>query len=337
MKILLIQLRRVGDILLTTPSLKFLKKALPNSEIDFLSEPMGRSVLETNPYISNLHLYDKNHGFREILRLRSQIYDTVIDMMGNPRTAILTALSRAKWKVGFRYQGRSIFYNCKVPVPKKPEYVAKRKWNLIEAWLRTANLPNPNPVNFRPELFLSKEDEEFATEWLKNENLLRKGFVILVPAHRHPIRRWRGDGFRDLALKIRQGKGIKVFLAWGPGEERLMEEIRKGHENEIGLLPPTTLRQMGAIFKQAKLIVTNDSGAMHVAVSVETPTVTIYGPTRPIDWNPFFLENENKKDVAITAQDVPCLGCHLKECPSGHICMKNISVEEVLRVSSRFL
>jgi len=328
MRILVLQLRRIGDILLTTPVLSYLKSAVPGAEVDFLAEPMGKTVLETHPKLDGLLIYDRAHPVRQISIVRRRRYDVVIDFMNNPRSSYLTALSGARWKVGFNTGARSALYNVAPPVPTEPEYVPMRKLRLARAWLQAAGLPAPEPESIRPELFLADADKAFAAEWIRKEGLASGSYAVLAPAHRHPIRAWRAEGFRAVALALKQ-KGIRPFLAWGPGEEGVMQAVRAGHDTEIGLLPLTTLRQMAAIFAKARLVVTNDSGAMHLAVAAGSPTVTIYGPTRPVDWNPS-MAGAGPRDRAINAQGVPCLGCHLLTCPVGHICMTELPEARVI-------
>lgn len=335
MRILIIQLRRIGDILLTTPVVSYLKQALPGATVDFLCEPMGRTILETHPHIDRLHVYDRAHPLREILRIRGERYDAVLDFMNNPRTSHLTAFSGARWRVGFRAGPRRVFYNIAVPVPKAPEYVPVRKLRLARYWLEKAELASPAPASLRPELFLAADDERFAAEWADGATGGRP-FVVVAPAHRHPIRAWRADGFRAVALHLARSRGMKVFLAWGPGEEGVMNQVRSGVEDELPLLPLTSLRQMAAIFKRSSLVVTNDSGAMHLAVAVGAPTVTAYGPTRPVDWNPS-LAGAGPRDMPLTAEGVDCLGCHLIKCPIGHVCMKRLPEERVIAACENIL
>ena len=148
MRILIVQLRRVGDILLTTPVAPYLRQAIPGASVDFLCEPMGKTVLETNPHLSNVLIYDRKHALREIARVRSRKYDAVLDFLNNPRSAHLTAASGARWRVGFKngFWG-SVCYNVAAPVPKEPEYVPSRKLRLVRFWLETAGIPAPAPAS----------------------------------------------------------------------------------------------------------------------------------------------------------------------------------------------
>lgn len=338
MRILIIQLRRIGDVLLTTPVLSYLKRVFPEATLDFLVEPAAKTVLENNPHINTVLIYDRTRSIAEIKRLRVAKYDVVIDFMNNPRTAYITGLSGARWRVGFKSRFRSLFYNVAMPDTKIPEYVPRRKLRLIEYWLKKMGQSIPPLHIIRPQLFLSLEDERFADDWRKKENIGAKPYTIIIPTHRHPIRRWRKEGFRDVALHLATEAGHHVFFAWGPGEEDLIQDIRSGHEDKLGMLPLTTLRQFGAIAKGARLAVTNDSGLMHIAVAVECPTVTIYGPTRPIDWNPSLTEHRcGIHDIAVNAGHVPCLGCHLLQCPIGHICMKELDAVAVINACQKLV
>jgi ADP-heptose:LPS heptosyltransferase len=337
MRILVIQLRRIGDILLTTPVLSYLKAAVPGATVDFLCDPMGKTILETNPNVDDLIIHDKKHRLREFRMIRARRYDAVLDFLNNPISTYITAFSGARWRVAYRTGPRAVLYNVTPAVPVEPEYVPLRKIRLARAWLNAAGLPSPSPSAdaSRPKLYLADADRNFARDWMSAERLNRGGYAVLAPAHRHGIRAWRPEGYRAVALDLKR-RGFQPYLAWGPGEEGVMAEVRRGHEDDIRLLPPTSLRQMAAIFELAAVVVTNDSGAMHLAVSVGTPTVTIYGPTRPVDWNPS-LAGVGPSDRALSASGVSCLGCHLLKCPVGHICMKELSDETVIAACASLL
>jgi ADP-heptose:LPS heptosyltransferase len=337
-RILIIQLRRIGDILLTTPAIRAVKNAFPDAQIDFLAEPCGKSVLETNPHIHELMIYDKEHPLRELMRIRQRRYTAILDFMGNPRCRWIVLGSGARWKVGWKRGLRSVFYNVAVPEPTRAEYVGKRKVRMVEHWLHAAGIPVPKNNDFRPELFLSPEDIEFAEKWMAQEKLAPKSFAVFAPASRYAVRRWKEDRMRDTALGLFK-KGTRVFLAWGPGEEGMMADIRKGHEGEIGILPASTMRQMGAIFAKASLVLSTDSGLMHTAVSVKIPTVGLYGPTRSVDWNPSLTPAaEMGTNIVMTAPGVDCLGCHLtSHCPVGHICMERMETRDVLEACESIL
>lgn len=330
MKVLIIQLRRIGDILLTTPVLPYIKNIFPDATIDFLIEPMGKSVLETNPFINELLIYDKNKTFGEIRRIRQRKYDVVFDFFSNPRTRYLSFLSGIPQRVAYQAGFRSIFYNVRSPQPPAPEYVPKRKVRLVQYWLRQIGQSAPNPTSYRPALYLTNNDLAFAETWMHQENLSPRGFSVLAPASRRATREWGWEKYRALALELNLKSQHPVYLAWGPGEEDLMAKVRHGVEDKIKLLPKCSMREMGALLKNASFLVANDSGPVHLAVAMKTPTITLYGPTRPVDWNPSYTELEKGlTDIVLQAPGVDCLGCHLNECPIGHLCMEKIDVNFV--------
>lgn len=268
-----------------------------------MAQSMGRSVMETNPHIDRLIVYDPKEPWQMIQQTRSEKYDAVLDFMNNPRSTALTFLSGATQKVGWKQGMRWIFYNLAVPNPETPEYVPVRKLRMTRFWLEQGGLNAPPPTRIRPELFLSPEDEQKAQQWMREENLSGKDFVVMAPASRRPARIWTKEGYLNTALFIKRNFNKRVYLAWGPGEEDWVNEVRRQHEFEIPLLPPTRLREMAAIIKQSALALTNDAGPMHLAVAVDTPTVTLYGPTRPIDWNPS-LTDHGTKNIVVQESDL---------------------------------
>ncbi len=336
MKILIIQLRRIGDILLTTPVVSYLKQVFPDARIDFLAEPCGKSVLETNPKISQLLIVDKNHPWQLIQKIRHTKYDTIIDLMNNPRSTVISALSGSKWTVVVKKSLRSIFYNTPVSDPNQSLYAPVWKIQIVKSWLTQIGVQPPEPASIRPEIYPTKEDQNFANQWAKQNG--RRKFAVLVPTHRHNVRRWSWEGFQKVGISLHHDHGLDVFLAWGPGEKTLINQIRKDHEKELLMLPETTIRQSFCIFQKANLVVTNDSGLMHTAVASGAPTVTIYGPTRSTDWNPSLIEKRSPPhDIPVSARDVVCLGCHLNECAVGHICMTHLTANEVLNACNQIL
>ncbi|MCZ6776323.1 MAG: glycosyltransferase family 9 protein, partial [Ignavibacteria bacterium] len=112
-KLLVIKLRAMGDVLLSTIVTKNLRLAFPDARIDYLTEPPSLDILRRNPFVNNTHLYDRAtmSGMGLIRMVRRESYDLVIDLFGNPRTGLLTRLSGAKYRVGYRFRWRTYAYN----------------------------------------------------------------------------------------------------------------------------------------------------------------------------------------------------------------------------------
>ncbi len=312
------------------PAIKQLRSALPQAQIDFLVEPISAPIVEKNPHLNNVLVYDKKNHFSEIRKIRARGYDAVLDFMSNPRTTAIAFFSGAEHRAAFKVGPRAWLYNLRVKGLNIAEYVPKRRVRLIQEFLEKINVKHPWPASFTPELHLSEDDKRFAADWLKKEGNSERSFAIIAPVHKHAICRWRPEGFKAVADYLSQ-KGLRVYAMWGPGEEELLKQLTAGYKNTIGYLPPNDLRKIAAVMQKAKLFVANNSGSMHLAVSVGTPTVTIYGPTRAVDWNPTSADpQERKRHVPMMAENVACLGCRLKTCPVGHLCMKELTEHSVL-------
>ncbi len=334
MKILVIQLRRIGDIILTTPIPSYLKKAFPSSTIDFLCEPMGIDVLKGHPDINEVVVYDREKQVSEIKRIRSRRYDAVIDFLNNPRTAWISGLSGARYRVAYKKTLRSILYNVSVE-SRQAEYASIHKLKLVQAWLTSMGQAVPPPDSVIPKIYLTGEEEKFAKDWMRSENVSPDRFVVMAPIHRHPIRQWRVEGYRGVGQKL-AAEGFQVYLSYGPGEESAIREVQRGADEVLKLLPLTSLRKVAALYSQAKLMVTNDSGAMHLAVAAGTPTVTIYGPTEPTHLTPP-QEGTALRNLPMTASGVSCLGCELSVCSVGHLCMTELKDDTVLKACLKIL
>ena len=136
MNLLLIQLRRIGDVMMTTPAVRALRKAFPEASISFLTESPSDQVYKNNAHLDQLLLYPKSNSILDRLkfyrRIRSQNYDCVIDFQGNPRTALLSRISGSGYRIGFDFKGRSWCYHRAIGLPTDSTYSAQHKMNLLE-------------------------------------------------------------------------------------------------------------------------------------------------------------------------------------------------------------
>lgn len=319
-RILVIKLRGVGDVLLSTIVLENLNAAFPNRRIDFLTEKPSRDVLRGNPVIDSLVIFDKSEisSAGLIRKIRRNRYDLVFDLFSNPRTALITFASGARWRVGYPFRGRGYAYN--VRVPSRGGEVHNTQFNLDA--LDAAGIP----VVSRSLMFpLGEEEIEFAKRYFTNEGLSGKFVVGLSTGGGWPAKRWDPERFAGLGDILTDRFHAHVVLLWGPGQEKEVDTVRKVMKNRCSLPPPTTLKQLGAIMKQCSMVIGNDSGPMHIAAALHVPTLGIYGPTDPRFQGPYGSEHGFVQKAGLD-----CLGCNLTECPIGNPCMKNLTVEEVL-------
>jgi lipopolysaccharide heptosyltransferase II len=326
-KILVIKLRAIGDVLLSTIVLKNLRHHFPDALIDFLTEPPSREVLEGNAVVNDLLIFDRanDNAVAFLWRLRNRSYDLVFDLFGNPRTALMTYFSGAKRRVGFDFRGRRYAYNTIVR-PRGGE-VHNAEFNLDA--LRALDL---EVVDRDISFSISERDEEYTARFVEMERLDRQVIVGLNPSGSWYTKRWGLKNFARLGDKLVEKCSAKVLLLWGPGELQDARQIQTMMRHPSVIPPRTTLKQLGALLKRCSLVVSNDAGPMHLAAVLGVPTLGIYGPTNPHLQGPL-----NEPSSWVRHEGLECLGCNLTSCPIGHVCMTRLSVDIVLDAAHRML
>lgn len=299
MKILVIQLRQLGDILLTTPIVRELKRTVPGCSITFLSHDMGRLVLDQCPYIDDFFTYGSTWTFRQELALaktlRSREYDYAFDFMNNPRSALYALGSSAKKRIAFR-SARWWCYNHTIPRQGPRQYIVKDKFRILEA---AGFHPDPNNAD---QLILPWFEKDtgpmmkfFGLHSRANEAPLR---VAISPTHRRVVRRWPLERYAKLADHLTRDWGAFVTWLWGPGEESEIDHVMGLCHESSYKAPKTSFRELAALIGNVDLFIGNSNGPSHVAVASGTPSLQLHGPTRAWAWCPM-----NDRHIAIQASD----------------------------------
>jgi lipopolysaccharide heptosyltransferase II len=319
-RILVIKLRAIGDVVLSTAVLSNLRAAFPEAHIDFLTETPSKEVIEGNPFLDSFVIFDnkRQNGLQLILSIRRRRYDLVIDLFGNPRSALVTLFSGAPYRVGFRFKWRKYCYTTVVE-PRGGE-MHNTEFNLDA--LRAIGIPiNERSITFP----VTREAEEFAEQFFIRSGIREKFVVALNPGGGWYTKRWRLSGYAGLGDALVRQYNATILIVWGPGEERMAQEIQSLMKSPALLIPPTSLKELGAILKRCTAVVTNDSGPMHIAAAVGAPVVAIFGPTNPELQGPV-----GDRHAVVQHPQLLCLGCNFTRCPIGNPCMEELTVETVL-------
>lgn len=356
-KILILRPRAIGDVILTTPFIRNLRKEFPDAQIDYLVEEFVKPVLEDNPYISNILILKRHKLNKEpenikaiknklkklnpfvkivsdagfYFNLIKQRYDIVFDLWGNLRTALISFLTGAKYRVGFTFRFRKYFYNIKV----KPDIVPKYNANYHLDLLRAIGI---TPDSDRTEFFIAEKDIRFIKEFFESVGIKENDTIIGLSGSGSWItKRWFPEKFSKLGEIILDGiKNAKIVILWGPGEKEMAEQIKSGirvYRDRVFLAPETDLKQLGALIKNLDLLITNDGAASHLAVALSTKSITIYGPTNPVSWSPA----DNQMHLTVSPL-VNCAPCDKTVCPYGTIeCMRSIDEKKVFEYVKEIL
>lgn len=300
---------------------KNLRLAYPGAQIHYLTESPSVEVLKGNPFVDDVVVYDRNSmSALDLIRaVRRGRYDLVIDLFGNPRTALLTRLSGAQQRVGFRFRGRTYAYN--ILAEPRGDRVHNTQFNL------DALTPLGIAIQDRSIYFsFDDADARYVDSFLPAEFTGGAFVVCINSGGGWYTKRWGLERFAGLADRLVEEFNARIVLPWGPGQISDAEEISRKMIRRAFIPPATTLRQLGALLRRCSIVVTNDSGPMHIAAAVGTPILGIYGPTDPRLQGPY-----GDNHVVVRNEGLDCLGCNLTSCPIGHPCMLGLSIETVLR------
>jgi ADP-heptose:LPS heptosyltransferase len=317
--ILVVQLRRLGDVILTTPALEALKKKFPDAKLDFLVEAPGAEAVAGHPAIDQVLIYDANSPWSALdwaFRIRARRYDWVIDFLANPRTALLTALSGAKVKAGPAHVARRWAYNVRMVQSPQACYAALEKVR----WLSALGI-EPGDAPELPRLVLAQRP-------LKLENI-----VGLVPPSRKETRRWPAPSYARLGRLLRDKHGCRLKVFWGPGEKNLADEVVRGIGAGASAIPETrSIADLARELAVCRVVVGNCAGPKHVALALGVPTVTIHGSSDPASWTPAHPDHR-----FVRLAELPCIGCRLNDCPYNLECMRQLPAELVLPAVAELL
>lgn len=333
-KALIIRHRAIGDIILVTPFIRALKKAIPGIQVDMVIEPMGIEVLEGNPYLNKYILLEKNRlkkaalgirikeTFRFYAELRNAKYDIVFDLWGNLRTALMCFLTGAKYRVGFNFRGRKYFYNTVVEPDVPPKYNVFYHMDL----LRAIGIKDDGE---RTDFYVTDADKKYADEFYKKIERKSSDTVIgLNGAGSWITKRWPEYKFAKLAdMIVKSFKDKKVIIVWGPGEKAMADKIyaqMTEDKKDVFLAPDSTLKQLGALQLGMDVFVSNDGAPNHIAVALDVPSLTVFGPTNYKSWVPA----GNPRHLEIHSE-IKCAPCDNMGCETGIECMNGIDPVKV--------
>jgi len=330
--VLVTRLRRIGDAILVLPVIEALREAFPACSIDFLAEAGPAQAAAHHPAIDRVLVLDRTLGFllpappRLLWNLRGRRYDWVIDLYGNPRSALLAAWTGAPVRVGPARSARRRFYTHPVPPTAGPV-------SAIAHHLRSLEALGIRPAVHPPRIALTQVEREQGR--LRLESALPGGGprVGIHPGNRWPAKRWPEERFAALVRGLPR-LGVRAVVLAGPGEEALARRIAAGTGGArdapvIGGLP---LRAHWGVIAALDALVTVDGSPIHAGPALRTPTVGILGPTEPEIWFPYRASDGHQ----LLSREIWCRPCHRHECARMD-CLDWIGVGDALQAVARAL
>jgi lipopolysaccharide heptosyltransferase I len=315
-RFLIVRLGSLGDVVHAVPAAAALRARYPDARIDWIVDPRYADLVGLVEGIDRVIPFDSRHGWRALLKtareLRAEAYDAAIDLQGLIKSAVLARAAGARRTIGFaradlREPLASVLYS-ETHDPGEAVHVIHKGLALMRA------LDVPATTVAFP---------------LRIPAATPGGDVLINPGAAWPNKRWPPERFGAVASAIRDRHGLSSMVVWGPGEEAAASAIVAASRGAAQQAPPTTITDIVGLAKRARLMISGDTGPLHIAGAVGTPIVALFGPTRAERNGPW-----SASDIAISRYD-RCVCHYERRCRRGSPCIDEIGVDEVLAAVDR--
>ena len=339
MKILVIRFSSIGDIVLTTPVVRGLKKQFPLAEIHFLTKTQFRGIVESNPNIDKVHTLEGDIQ-PVVLNLLKEKFDYVVDLHNNIRTRyVKTLLSQA-------YNSRVVAYTVRK--------LNLRKWvlthlkintmpdlSIVDRYFETVRKLGVKNDGQGLDFFIAESDE------IKKDDLPlshSQGFVACAIGGQHETKKMPVEKWKELCSQL----PFPIILLGGKEDVVAAEQIRMVDEVKVySACGKFSLQESADIVKRARFVITHDTGLMHIAAAFKKPIISIWGNTVPeFGMFPYYGFNNLQTNVApqsfiLEQKELSCRPCSkigYAKCPKGHFkCMKNQDIGKILHLANQLI
>lgn len=321
-KIAVLGLKRIGDAIYTLPILEALKNRYPNALIEVFSEPQVRDIYYANPHIDRLHVYTKKVFWKSCLvELKNANFDVCIVLHNAFKYALLPFLAKIPVRIGYEKELRSFLLTHHLPLPNQ---VIHR----LEHNARLLDFVGVDSRGILPKLYFNPDENALLANLLSQNGLKPQGYVVFIVGSISPTRRWFPNNFAEVALKITQELGLKVLILGGPDDVVIANQVKSlcvEEESVLNMAGQTALRETLLLFKEAKAVVTNDTGPMHAASAIGVPVITWFGAANELEIKPPSLR------TTVLNAHVHCSPCVKESCPYSLECLSEITPEWVFQ------
>ena len=333
--ICILRLSSIGDIVHTLPVAHLLKERFPAARITWVAEKSMAPLLNHHPAIDQLLLVDTKRWrkrlftpgtWKEVISflryLRSQEFDVTLDFQGLFKSAALARFSGAPRRIGMARSDRkekwsSILLNEFTRVTAGKAHIIEKNLAVLES-VGIAYDNQPLLFHIHPD----EESELYVEQELKKLEL--DEFVLINPGGGWVTKLWDEDKWAQLIDLIYNDLHIPSLILWGPGERSIADKIMRKCITPAMISLSTNVSELISVSRRARLLVSGDSGPLHLASALGVPVVGLYGPTDPKRNGPW-----NPNDSACTIK-YECSPCYQRVCPIGVQCMRKLEVPQVL-------
>ncbi len=340
-EILIIQFWGVGETLLVLPAINAVRKKFPDSKITILTTDRVRDIFLLDRDIDEVISIRLNPiSIIKFILKNKKRFDLVIDFEEYLNTSSIIAFFAGKYRIGFSHSRRSLLYDEKTEYNDK-QHVVQTCLDLVKLlgiWYDAKKLIKINvPV----------KDKNFVNELFKNCNISEEDFLIGISpgaAESAKSRMWPGERYAELADMLIERYKAKIIFIGSKDEERLIKkivDIMKNRNQIINTANKVNLKQLFYLIEKCNLVISNDTGPMHIAAAQQVKTIGLFGPNLPVRWKPY---GEGNTAIYKRQECSPCINVHLGQVPECRWhgkdyqkCMKAIKVQDVLKAVEKVI
>ncbi len=359
--ILVFAMNLLGDSICRLPAIAAAKRTYPESRIIVVTDPRYREVFEGQPFIDEVWAVDRTGSrvrqtiewLRLVARARRARPNLVLDLYGSKRTALISRLIGARWRAGFHQSGMSRWYNLRPALQAVGRRLREarvggvhpsaalgasepRPQRHIIQQINAAVAPAGIEAEFRYVPIISRPPSpctERGTGGEVSSERRKGGEVLLNPSARVEAKRWLAQRFGQLAARL----GMRCAVITAPGDEALTEQVVSSSSGNAIALPAMTIKQLASLLSVAHLLITGDTGVLHLATAMGTPSVVLAGPT-----DPSLVAYPGCRQAILFYRDACSDWIGVEQCVKYNECRKSrcidaISVDEVLAAARSLL
>ena len=336
-RILIVKLSAIGDVVQALPTLEAIKKTFPGSAVDWVVEEAAAGILDGHPLIDRLLISRRRNwlrmlrspfrslaGMREICGfirdLRRFRYDLAIDLQGLLKSGMIMGIAQAERKLGFdRTRELSyLFLNERLPAYDIEKHALERYLD-VARYLGAREPATTCSLPIEPEL-------ERMRERIARELTPGRPLILINPQARWETKLWKDDRFAQLADRLIRERNAAVIFTGGSQDRTVTSRIRgMMQEQAYDWTGETSLKELAALTRLADLVITTDTGPMHLAAAAGGRVVALFGPTAPWRTGPYGPHH------VVVRTGVGCSPCFGRHCDQGRRCMADMTVDDVLQ------
>jgi heptosyltransferase-2 len=337
-RILIVRTDRIGDVLLSTPVIKALRDKYPCAYIAMMVSAYAKDIVDGNPYLDQVIIYDKDGKHRSwarsmkfATRLKKKKFDLAVILHPTNRLHLVSFFAGIPRRIGYDLK---LGFLLTDRIKHTKQFGKKHELEYSLDLIRYLGIEPKDKNLFMP---IRQESEAEVEELFRQEGINKSDRLLAIhPGASCPSKIWPNERFTQVADRLAEKYGFKVLVIAGPKDITKAEKVIEIMKHSvINLAKKISVSQLASVLKRCQLFISNDSGPVHIASSVGTPVISIFGRNQkglsPVRWGPV-----GKKD-RVLHKEVGCIECLAHNCKKEFACLKAITVDDVLAAAEEIL